>query len=90
MRVQCWTLQRPKTSHRARRFLFFAPMGAEGCPSLQALPQDAGLVEPLGKGPNIAPLSSQAQASVEEGGRPISLFSFWHSRCYSSFEKVGR
>ena len=51
--------------------LFFgAPMGAEGCPSLQALPQDARLVEPSGKGPNNAPLSSQAQASVEEGGRP--------------------
>ena len=50
-----------------------APMGVEGLPSLQELPQVAKLQEPSGTGPNSTPLSSQAQASAGDGGQPYFL-----------------
>ena len=61
----------------------------EGQPSLHALPQAATMQSAEGTGPNIFPLSMQAQASAGDDGQPYFLDIFlWDSRCYSSVETI--
>jgi len=48
-------------------------MDVEGQPSLHALPQVATVQSSEGTGPNIFPLSMQAQASAGDDGQPYFL-----------------